>query len=848
MTDAARIVRLARRELRTGARGIWIFLGCLALGVAAIAAIGTVRASLEHGLSAAGSRLLGGDAQVEFTYRFADGDERAWLQATAASLSEIVEFRSMAVAGEGGTRRRGLTQIKAVDRAYPLVGTVEVEPPIGLAAALGVVDGLPGAVMKPELAQRLQLEVGDPFSLGARTFRLTARLLEEPDDASSGFTLGPRTLVATEHLAGSGLLGPGTLFETEYRMLLPPGHDLDAVRRDAEDRFLGKGVRWQDRRNGAPGIQALIDRVSAFLIIVGLGGLIVGGVGIALAMGTYIQGKTATIATLKVLGASQTVVFATYLIQALLLLLVGIGAGLGLGLGLPLIFQRFIFSRIDLPATVGIHPIPIIEATTYGLMIGLVFSIWALARTADVKPSALYRSLVQAPSLLPPWPYLVIILACLGVFLVAAALFSGTTLLTLYFALGTASTLLILYLMARMARSVARQMAGRRFLQGRPALRLALGVIGGPGSGTVPMILALGLGFTVLATVGQIATNLVDRIAGDLPAIAPEYFVIDIQNQQHDAYRELVTAIPGVTAVESTPMLRGIITRINGERAVEVAGEHWVLRGDRGITYADAPPDGTVLTAGAWWPPGHDGEPQISFSAEEGAELGLELGDRLTVNVLGRDIVAVITSFRSVDFSTVGLGFILAINPAALAGAPHTYISTVYGNREIGPTLVDQVSATFPNVTVISVRDGIASVMRIVGGLIAAITYAASAMLIVGFLVVIGATSREVTARIYESAILKSLGADRNIILVSLVLRSLIVGLVAGGIAVLVGSLAGFGIMTFVLDSTYRFEPISALAIVAGGIGIAMTAGLLMMAGPLRATPATILQDRGTLA
>jgi len=844
----ARIARLAHREFRAGTRGFWIFLACLALGVAAITAIGTVRASIEAGLADTGTQLLGGDAQVEFTYRFADEDEWAWLRSTAAALSEIIEFRSMAVAIEDGARQRALTQIKAVDSAYPLAGTVKMEPPMELAAALAQVDGIPGAVMKPELARRLQLDIGETFTLGARTFRLAAHLIEEPDDAGAGFALGPRTIVASDDLEGSGLLGPGTLFETEYRMLLPPDQDLDAVRRDAEDRFLGKGVRWQDRRNGAPGTRAIIDRVSAFLIIVGLGGLIVGGIGIALAMGKYIESKTATIATLKVLGASQAMIFATYLLQSLLLLLAGITAGLGLGLALPLVFQRFIFTRIDLPATIGIHPAPIIEAAIYGLIIGIVFTIWALARTADVKPSALYRSAVQSPALLPPWPYLAVILIGLGVFLVTAALFSGTTLLTLYFALGTATTLVILSLMARLVHLVARRSAGSRCMRGRPALRLALGVIGGPGSGTVPMILALGLGFTVLATVGQVATNLVNRISGDLPAIAPEYFVIDIQNTQHDAYRDLVTAIPGVTRVESSPMLRGIVSRINGERAIEVAGEHWVLRGDRGITYSDQPPPGTVITRGEWWPPGHDGDPQISFSAVEGAELGLALGDRLTINVLGRDIDAVITSFRAVDFSTVGLGFILAINPAALANAPHTHISTVYGEKEISATLVDRVSAAFPNVTVISVRDGIANVMRIVGGLIAAITSAASAMLVVGFFVVIGATSREVASRVYESAILTSLGADRNTILVSLLLRSSIVGLIAGGIAVLAGSLAGFAIMTFALDSTYEFEPLSALAIVAGGIGIALLAGLLLMSGPLRAAPATILRDRGTLA
>ncbi|MCY4259137.1 MAG: FtsX-like permease family protein, partial [Rhodobacteraceae bacterium] len=454
----------------------------------------------------------------------------------------------------------------------------------------------------------------------------------EPDNAGAGFALGPRTIVRTADLAESGLLGPGTLFETEYRMILPPDTGLDNLRRDAEERFLRKGVRWQDSRQASPGTMEIINRVSAFLIIVGLGGLVVGGIGIALAMGKYIEDKTATVATLKVLGASQLMIFAVYMLQSLLLLLAGILCGLVLGLSVPMVFQHIIAERIDLPLVIGIYPEPLVEATVYGLMIGIVFTIWALSRTADVKPSALYRSAVQPPSVLPRWPYLAVIVICVGVFLVTAALFSGTTLLTLYFALGTATTLAILYLMARLAHFLARRSSGTRLLLARPALRLALGVIGGPGSGTIPMILALGLGFTILATVGQVSTNLVNRISGDLPAIAPEYFIVDIQNTQHDAFRDLIIAIPGVTRVESSPMLRGIISHINGERATDVAGEHWVLRGDRGITYSDTPPDGTVITEGQWWPAAYQGTTQVSFAAQEGEELGLVLGDRLTIN------------------------------------------------------------------------------------------------------------------------------------------------------------------------------------------------------------------------
>ena len=846
MPDASMriILTLAFREFRVGTRGFRVFLACMALGVAAIAAVGTVRSSLDEGLKDAGARLLGGDVQLEFTYRYADEDEQAWMEANTRTLSEIVVFRSMAVVPHDDGGKRALTQLKAVDSSYPLVGTVQLEPDIDLIAALTTRDGLPGAVMKPELAERLGLEIGDTFRLGLNEFRITARLVNEPDSTGGSVTLGPRTIVHSKDLAGSGLLGPGTLFESRYRMLLDTDAGLDAMRSDAEARFIDKGVRWQDSRNGAPGASAVIERVGAFLVIIGLGGLIIGGVGISLAIGTYLDSKTSTIATLKVLGASQRTVFMIYLLQVMLLLAIGIGIGLVLGILLPHLFQGALMEQIGLPAIYGIYLAPVLEATSYGLLIGLIFSIWSLSRTARVKPSTLYRSQVEGTLFVPPVPYLVVIVVLVTLFVAVAAIFSGTATLTLYVALGTTLTLVTLFILARVLRWVSGRYAASNMTRGRPALRLALGSIGGPGPGTAPIILALGLGFTVLATVGQVSTNLVSRITGDLPQTAPEFFIIDIQNVQFDDYMDLIHSIKGVSRVESSPMLRGIITGINGQKATDVAGNHWVLRGDRGITYSEYPPDGTLLTEGKWWPPGYDGEPQVSFSDEEARELNLKIGDRITLNVLGRDIDAVITSFRIVDFSSAGIGFIISMNPAALANAPHTYISTVYGTEDIGPRIVKQVSETFPNVTAISVREGITNFMQLLQSMIAAITYAALATLAIGFVVVIGATAREEASRIYEAAILKTLGASRRTILASLAIRSTIVGILTGSIAVLAGSLAGLTIMVYAMDSSYAFEPVSAIVIVTGGALTSLLSGLAFSARPLKVQPSAILQER----
>ncbi len=236
-SDAALAARLARRELRGGLAGFRVFLACLMLGVAAIAAVGLVRAAIERGLQDQGAVLLGGDAQMEFTYRFATPEERAWMDDRALRVSEIVEFRSMAVTGEGDAADRALTQVKAVDGLYPLTGEVRLEPAIPLADALAGEGGRPGAVMDKVLVDRLGLSVGDSFRLGTQTFRLGAVLLREPDSVAGGFALGPRTIVTTAGLAGSGLLEPGTLYETEYRLSLPEGTDLAGLQQQPNRPF-----------------------------------------------------------------------------------------------------------------------------------------------------------------------------------------------------------------------------------------------------------------------------------------------------------------------------------------------------------------------------------------------------------------------------------------------------------------------------------------------------------------------------------------------------------------------------------------------------------------------------------
>lgn len=834
--------KIARRELRGGLNGFWVFLACLTLGVGAIAAVGSVRGAIDDGLAREGATLLGGDAELRFTYRFADEDERAWMDSFAASVSEVVDFRSMAVAGTGEDADRSITQVKGVDDAYPLVGSVGLDPPIPLDQALAPQGDLPGGVMERILAERLGLEIGDTFRLGVQEFRLTAHLTREPDGLGANFGFGPRTLVQTVALEGAELLGPGTLYEVNYRLLLP-GLSLDAARGRAEAELEGAGVRWRDSRNAAPQIRNVIERVSSFLVLVGLAGLAVGGVGVSAAVRTYLDGKTNVIATLKTIGADSRTIFTVYFMQIGVLTVIGLVLGLALGAVVPFAVEPLVAPQVPIELEIALQPRALIEAAIYGALTALIFTLWPLARTEDVRAAAIFRGMTDAKGTWPRWPYIVATLALIAGLVGVASAFAAVPYLAYATAGGVIGALAVLALAAEGVRILARRAARSRALRGRTALRMAMGAISNPREGASAVILSLGLGLTVLAAVGQIDSNLRRAIATDLPDRAPSYFFLDIQNHQLDAFLARLAEDENVETVETAPMLRGVVAALNDIPAREhPAAGHWVLRGDRGISYSATLPEDTRLVDGVWWDADYTGPPLLSFGAEEAAELGIGVGDSVTVNILGRDITAEIANLREVDFSTGGIGFVMIMSPEPMRTAPHTHIATVYAAEAAEGAILRDLSNMFPNITAIRVREAVERVTEALSTMATATSYAALATLITGFVVLIGAAAAGERARVFEAAVMKTIGATRAGILASFALRAALMGAAAGLVALGAAALAAWGVMHFVMGSSYQFEPVSAIAIVLGGIVATLFAGLGFALRPLSVRPAQILR------
>ena len=582
------------------------------------------------------------------------------------------------------------------------------------------------------------------------------------------------------------------------------------------------------------------SRLSAFFIMVGLAGLVVGGVGIGSAVKSYLNRKISTIAVMRSLGATNFQIFMTYFVQLAIISFIGITIGLVIGASVPHLCAPLLKVLIPIPISIVFSIKPLVEAAIYGTIIATLFTLWPLSRCENIQAAALFREMNLIKDGLPRLKYLVLSFILVIILLIISAVFNQNPELTSWFALGFTVALVTLFLSARLLMYCIKKLG--RVINGHPSTRWALAAMGGTQEGTNNSLIAIGLGLTVLAIIGQVDGNLRTSINNNLPEVAPSYFVIDIQKSQIEEVRDILNSNKGVISFDEAPMLRGIITKINNKQASEVAGDHWVIRGDRGITYFEELPKRFNLTKGQLWPKDYSGATQISFAAEQAEELGLGIGDSVTVNIMGREITGEITSLRNVDFSSAGIGFVIAMNPSALKTAPHSFIMTIYASTEAETAVFNNLSSRFSNITLIKVRNVIERVSNLLSSMATASSYGALTTLAMGFLVLLGSAASGQSARSYDAAILKTLGATRKDLIISYIIRFSLIGATAGFVAIFFAVGGAWCITSLVLELPFKIIWDTALMIIIGGLIANLLAGLYFATQALKIKPANFLR------
>jgi len=808
MTSLLLALRFARRELRGGLQGFRIFLACLTLGVAAIAAVQSVSSGILEGLKEDGRAILGGDVAIRQIYQPPAPEAMKHLE-SSGRIAASVEMRAMARSVDDA--RSSLVELKAIDGLYPLYGSVELRGGADIHAALAQRGGRWGVVVEDTLLDRLGVQPGGTIKLGDSTVEVRGVLAREPDRASSNtFSLGPRLMVALGAMQDTGLTQPGSLVYWNHKLALPPGTNLTAWQDDLKRRFPDATWRVRDYTNASPQVASFIERMTLFLTLVGLTALLVGGVGVGNAVRSHLDARGETIATLKCVGAPGDLVFRTYLAQILALAGVGIALGLVVGAVAPPLLSMALEGLLPVSVRIGVYPGALLTAALFGLLTALTFSLWPLGRAREVPAAALFRDVV-APAQGWPKPVYVAATAASALALAALAILTAENKVFAGWFVGGAIATFAAFRGAAWLVTHAAARAGR---PKRPGLRLALANLHRPGNPTGSVVLSLGLGLTVLVTIALIQGNFTRRVTETIPKDAPSFFFVDVQPDQFEPFKQIVQGVPGTRGFDAVPSLRGRLETVNGteaEKALRDPDKGWILRGDRGITWSATKPANSEIVAGQWWPADYQGPPLISIHKDVAEAFGIGPGAKLGVNILGRTMEAEVANVRAADFSSMRINFALVFAPGALERAPMTWIATVNATPEAEEAVQRAVLARFPNITMVRVKDALETVNTMLGHIGTAVRITASITLAAGTLVLAGAVAAGHRRRVYDAVVLKVLGATRGDVLRAFLLEYGLLGLVTAAIAGAIGTLTAWAVLTRLMRWEWTFLPSAVL-------------------------------------
>ena len=784
--------RIARRDLNARFKGLRLLLVCIFLGTAALAAIGSLTAAIERELEANGQAFLGGDLQIELWQRSLAPKERAALE-DLGTVSAGTRLQAMARYGDLAAP----VELKAVDSAYPLYGTLELEGSGAANAPQGN-----DAYLAPGAATRLGVASGDTISIGTETLRVAGIIANEPDRLGEGFQLGPTIIVAADLPERAGLLAPGSMYQSKTRVALAQPGDLGAIEEDLTDRFPDAGFDIDTAERAAPGTDRFVERMSEFLTLVGLAALVIAGIGIGGGVSSYLDARRQSVATLKVLGADSRDIARIYALQIFAASVVGSLAGLVTGVAVVPLLARALEGLLPVDAGLVLDAGALALAATYGLLVALVFSAPPLLQARRFPAMALMRARVAPVSRdrTALW-----VVACGLVAIVALALItSSRPLLAAGFLLGAATVLGLLALLGWLIRKVAAALPR----PSSPIARAALANIYRPGSSTGALVTALGFGLAAFVLLAAIQSAIQGNIESRVPAQAPDYFVLDVPRDREGDFRDLVERSDPDATVTAVAAMRGAVLAFGSEGDMtrtadleDIPDGAWALRGERGLTYSYTLPAGSDIVDGAWWDAGHEGDNLVSVDVEFAEAAGLEVGDRLTFGVLGAEIDTRIASTRQIEWENMGFNYVFVLSPNALRDVPHNLAATIEldDDAQLGP-LLQALVREFPSSSVIETGSVLQQARTILEQVGLATLAAASVAVLAGLAVLLGAIAAARASRTYDTVVLRVLGADRRQVLM----------MQLGEYALLASALAvvalGLGTLTAWLLVTQLFE------------------------------------------
>ncbi len=838
------VLQMAVRELRSSWQRLLFFFLCIAIGVCAIVALRSITQNVNRAVAGEARALLTADVMVDSNRPWAD-DTLAIINQIAKSglvtaRVETIESATMARPADEAKEGAMMIELKGIEAPFPLYGEIKLANDQAFDHTLIANHG---AVVTQQLLDRLQLQVGDRIKIGTKDFEIRAVLIQEPG-GTGGFRLGPRVFIEREALEGAGLTGFGSRARRKILLATPDGQ-METLTKLLRAELKNHLVNIRSYKDSQENLNDQIARAENYLSLTGLIILVLGGLGISNVTRVFIEQKKKSIAVLKCLGGTGGRITAVYLVQILTLGLAGSLLGV-LMAKITLMVTAYYFADSlppNLEYTLDWRAIS--QGLGVGMLICILFSVLPLLRVRNIKPNVLLRDDETVPGRridYVRWGIggLVIIGVLLVVSWQAGSLKVGSIFLA-----GLAVTAGLLQLAAGLLIWLVRRVRGVTSF----ALKQAITSLYRPGNQTRVVVTVVGLGVFLIIATRSIQSNLMNEFDFGRRGKLPNFFLIDVQRDQEQGLSELIKRETG-EEIQLIPTIRARIVAINDK---EVDFDQQEMRRDRGrlgreyvVTYRPNLDDNERVIAGEFWNSEPSSAPEISIEESMRGLAGLDLGSAITFDIQGRKVTATVSSIRYVDWRNSRTGFMILFRPGALDNAPQMMIGTLNGPTEEAArsqfqrVLLDQ----YPNISLIDVTDIVANVKRIIDNVTLAISFVGGFVFLSGALILIGSIAMTKFQRIYEAAVLKTLGAKRKVLLTILLAEYSLLGLVAG----VIGSLAAVGLSyassRYVFDVEWSFTPMLNFTGILATIVLVVIVGAISTLDVLAKKPLLVLRTQ----
>lgn len=839
--------RVGLIEMAGDLKRFWLLIVCLAVGTALIAGVSSVSGAITRAVDENAATLMGGDLELTRADRPATDAEIATL-ARYGDLASVVETNVGAESDKGDA----FVDLVAAGPHYPLLGRIETSyAPAATAPeeALGYRDGHFGALVDPVMLDQLGLGVGDIIRIGGTEFEVRGTLGALPDGPVRGFRLGLSALIGADGFAivsdrTSPLPGLGTTFR--YKLNLKD-QDIEATRAELVKALGESGWETRSALDGLGPMLRYYDLFTGFLVVVGLGSLLIGGVSIWSVMSAYVAERSGVIAVLRSLGASRARVMVHFLVQVLALALIGVGIGVVIGGSVGLVVLPAVGTAIGVPLTAGLDWFSIAIAGGVGLLTAFAFSYLPLIQAQMVSPASLFRARgLSAPRI--KWrrfffsPALVPLAVAAVLFFWLAVLLTGNALLVAAFVASCLLAATVLQVGSRFALVLLHRAPEPRWWTLRQAQRAMMGA----SRSNSAVATAVGLAVVILVVVQVLAVNLRNEFLGASVFDAPTFVASDLFADEVSTLEGFAgKAEGGIASVTTTPMLRGSVTAINGQPVenltVHGAEAAFLVSGDIPMTYRTQLPAASRVVAGDWWPADYSGPPLVSLHQNLMESLGLKLGDTITVDMFGDSITAKIANFRDYSWQG-GIDFLVAFSPGVLETYPATLLAAVNAAPGKDGEAERFLAAQFPDVKFIAIGATLQRITEALGQLSLAVSLVGGLAVTNGLLILIGSLASGRRQREADAVILKVLGARRRPIMRAAVLQFLMISAFAGVIATPVGIATAWLLSAILLNVAFVFSPWSVLLVLIGVVLVTAALGATTLLRVLLRRPALLLR------